>query len=367
MTSTRNKIRFQAVIAQLIDYIDQNELPPGSRLPSERTFEQLWHVSRPTVNKAIACLVAQGRLVREGYRLSVASPIAARVSAPPIHVLCPHAEYQRTTLVRHDLVESAYDGAAFLNTHVIPLLARTGDEQREQLIQLLAAGNCHGFVIWPVSHAPLQDVLEQFTDRGIPFVLCDLDLGDFNFVGTDNEEGAAMAVRHLVELGHRELAYVTDSLSNLPLSRRKDGYGQTCYVNHLLPSIARVIEISSINPETVRDAWNRLRSDYPEVTGVFCSNDLLALHLMRLAQKDGVEIPRQLSVVGFDDIDASALSAPALTTIAQDFYQLGVMATDMLFRQLVRPGGKPNAPCRLRLHPQFVLRASTAAPRTPQA
>lgn len=364
ITSARSE-RFQYVITQLMDYIRTNGLQPGNRLPSEREFEELWQVSRATVNKAIACLVAQGYLVREGYQLRVASPVGAKLHAPAIHVLSTHAQYQRSTLVRHDLVEAAHDGAAFFSTHVIPMLAKTAVEQREQLRELIESGKCRGFIIWPAAPANLSDLLQQCVDRGIPFVLCDLDLGNFNFVATDNEHGAALAVQHLVELGHRELAYLTDCLAVPSLVHRKEGYQQACYARRLLPSVERVIEIPSIGRDTVREAFKRLRSEYPQVTGVFCSNDVLALHLMNLAQEAGLEIPSQLSVVGFDDIDASALSSPRLTTIAQDFHQLGVIATDTLFRQLLRGGGKPaTSPCRLRLHPQFILRSSTAPPRT---
>lgn len=363
ITAARND-RFQFVIAQLRDYIRLNGLQPGSRLPSERSFEQLLQVSRATVNKAIACLLAQGYLVREGYQLRVASPVGTKPHAPAIHVLTTHAEHQRRTLVRHDLVEAAHDGAGFFSTYVIPMLAKTPMEQREQLQELIESGKCQGFIIWPAAPAQLNDLLQQCVERDIPFVLCDQDLGNFNLISTDNEYGAALAVGHLVELGHRELAYVTDSLAAPSLVHRKGGYEQACYAKRLLASVERVIEIPSIDLATVRGALKRLRTEYPEVTGVFCSNDLLAIHLMGLAREAGVEIPRQLSVVGFDDIDASALSSPGLTTIAQDFHQLGVIATDTLFRQLLSGGGKPGtAPCRMRLHPQFVLRASTAPPR----
>lgn len=352
--------QFQMVCTRLLEYIKEQGLAAGSRLPSERSFEQMWNVSRPTINKAIACLAAQGHVQRVGNRLTVAAPASLQKSAPAIHVLCPHVEYQRATLVRHDLVESAYDGAAYHNSNVIPLLAHSAEEQREQLRALLTSGQCEGFVMWPLAHADIQDILHQIHQKGIPFVVCDQDMGEFDFVGIDNENGAAMAVSHLAELGHTELAYLSDSLAVPTLVQRKNGYQQACYTHRLLSSIDRIIEVPSITPETSHDALRQLRARHPDVTAVFCSNDLLALNLIRIAQETGLRIPEQLSIVGFDDIDASSLTAPTLTTIAQDFRQQGIIATTLLFQRLMdKERHQAAAPCRLRLYPRFVKRMST--------
>lgn len=353
-------VQFRTVSAKLLDYIKEHGLKPGSRLPAERTFEQMWNISRPTINKAIACLAAQGYVQREGYRLTVSAPNSAPAQSPSIHVLCSQAEYQRATLVRHDLVESAYDVAARNNSTVIPLLARTREEQCDQLRTLLASEDCGGFVIWPLAQGEIRDILLQIREKGTPFVVCDLDMEDFDFVGIDNESGAAMAVNHLAELGHSELAYLTDSLSIPTLAQRRNGYQHACYANRLLPSIDRVIEVPGITPGTCYEALQQLRTGHPEVTAVFCSNDLLALNLIRIAGESGIQIPGQLSVVGFDDIDASALTTPALTTIAQDFHQQGIIATMLLFQRLLdRKRHQASAPCRLRLHPRFMHRMST--------
>jgi LacI family transcriptional regulator len=108
-----------------------------------------------------------------------------------------------------------------------------------------------------------------------------------------------------------------------------------------------------------------LLNRFPEVTAVFCSNDRLALHALEYAVGRGIKVPEDLSFVGFDNIDASALCSPALTTINQDFYNMGLVAAETLYRR-IRSHSAANQPCpqRLRLEPSLLVRASSSRPRT---
>jgi GntR family transcriptional regulator of arabinose operon len=213
-------LRYQEVIVRILEYIRKNEIPPEGRLPSEREWMSQWKVSQPTVNKAVACLMAEGRLRREGYRLFVANQDEIRPQTPPIHVLCPHVEYQRTVLVQHDLVEAAHDTAAIFHGQITPRLAKTPAEQRLHVAQLLRE-KVAGFLIWPISNASLEDLFVQCQASGIPFVICDADIGRFDYVGIDNEIGVRLALAHLIALGHRQIAYLTDRPRLSPSLQRR--------------------------------------------------------------------------------------------------------------------------------------------------
>jgi len=365
MTTDNTHPKYREAIGLITNYIQTNGLKPGTRLPSERDFCEMWGYSQPTVNKAITILVTDGQLFRKGRKLFIASSEIKNTDAiPSIHVLCHHAEFQRTTLIRHDLIEAAHDVAAALGTNAIPVLARNPSEQRQQLINLLK-NRIAGFVIWPLNYTSLNDLYDQFRQNNIPFVLCDADVESFDFVGIDNQLGSTMAVQHLHALGHRHLAYISDNFAISAFKRRCMGYQSTCFNMGLQQSIKRVIELSEATKETAASAVHTLLNDWPEVTGLFCSTDILAIHVMEALKEQGKKIPEDFSVVGFDDIDASQTSTPPLTTLSQDFYQMGVIAVERLFSRM-----KPTSstmqphPWRLRMEPIMVIRESTSRPRS---
>lgn len=365
MMSTEEAIpKYREACQRIMAYIQSNNLAHGSRLPSEREFCVLWGFSQPTINKAITSLLAEGQLRREGRKLFTSAPAPVETAMQPIHILCPHAEYQRNTLVRRDMVEAAHDVAASMNTNAIPLLARNPAEQRQQLIQLLRTST-PGFVIWPLPYTDFEDLYEQFSQRNVPFVVCDVCIGMYDFVGIDNEYGGVLAVEHLLSLGHRQIAYVTDNNLSFPsLKRRCQGYQYACFTLGLPQSMRHVIDVAGISPESAKSAVARLLSDFPDVTAVYCSNDLLALHMMEAMKERGIRIPGDISIIGFDGIDASQISQPALTTISQDFYQSGVVAVERLFSRIRQAHHVPlSQRWRMRIEPSLIVRESTAAPR----
>jgi len=358
---------YRDVTQKILDYIDEQKIPFDGRLPSERKFMSLWNVSQPTVNKAIACLIAMGQLRREGYRLYVAVNELKAPSEQPIHALCPHAEYQHTVLIRHDLVEAAHDTAVLFGGQVIAILAKTPVEQRQQVLNLLRQGTA-GFLIWPIKKTPLEDLFVECDQKGIPFVVCDTDFGKFDYVGVDNEIGVRITVVHLLALGHRQIAYITDHLANTPplqsLRRRLDAYRQCCLSSDLKASAKRVIEVTSMSEQECAQAVETLFNRYPEVTAVFCSNDRIALYAMQYAASRGITVPADLSFVGFDNIDAASNSSPPLTTISQGFYNIGLAATELLYRRMRSRNSDRKSAQRLRLEPSLIVRDSTTAPRS---
>lgn len=351
---------------QILKYIREHSLKPGARLPSEREFQRLWSVPRPAVSRAIATLLAGGYLRREGYKLTVA-PHSETPAAPVIHVLHPHRSSQESAFIREQLIEAAHDVATAFHTHVIPMLAATAVQQSQQLASLLKTGT-HGFILWPLPGTKVTDILQQFTATGVPFITCDLDFGYPYFVGTDNEAGMGLAVDHLCRRGHRRLAYVTQSLEIVSLQHRRDGYVGGCTAHGLEESARAIIEVSSVTADAARQAWTRLRKSHPGVTAICCSNDLLAMRLLECAHEAGVKIPEQLSVVGFDDIEPASYATPPLTTVAQDFYEIGVLAAHTLYQRLrAGPGRNPPKPIRIRLEPYLIERSSTATLAPPSA
>jgi DNA-binding LacI/PurR family transcriptional regulator len=179
--------------------------------------------------------------------------------------------------------------------------------------------------------------------------------GSVPSVKIDNLAGAAMATRHLLELGHRTVYHIGGPASWLDARDRRDGWRQALRA------------AGAPEPEMPSGDWSA-RSGYeiglqlatrPEVTAVFCANDSMALGFLRAAAERGRELPRDLSVVGFDDVPEAAYFWPPLTTVRQDFGALGAQALESLLVQIMAGGEAGSASP---IVPELVARFSSAPP-----
>jgi DNA-binding LacI/PurR family transcriptional regulator len=206
--------------------------------------------------------------------------------------------------------------------------------------------------------APQTSAVEALTGlaAGIPLVAVKCGAHSaLPSVAIDNAAGAAQATQYLLDLGHETVHQLGGPLTWLDAQERVDGWQQT-----LCAAGAQV-------PEVICGDWSA-RSGYeaglrlaalPEVTAVLCGNDQMALGLLRALAEHGRRVPADVSVVGFDDIPEAAFFLPPLTTVRQDFGELGRRALRLL---LDRIAGTERVTSSLPIAPDLVVRAS-AAPR----
>ncbi len=347
------------VMRQIHAFVREQELKPGARLPSGREMEALWQVSRLTVNRAVACLVAQGALRREGYKLFVAAPTDAPEERPLCHILTiaggdkPFGELDFPGLLR-----GASEVAAANNMRLLPIY---GPDQPLEIQRLMVDGTA-GFVLW--AERRLMDALaaplRQAADKNIPFVVCDIDIGPFNFVGTDNERGMEAGVKHLLKLGHRRLAYVTDTLKNSSLECRRSGFQQACLRFDLGRCYKRIFDVPLGDNAGLAATLRALRAEKNPTTAVLFSNITLAEPFREACIAAGLRVPEDVSLVAFDEERGGKHT---FTTLAQDMYQIGVIAVQRL-RQALRESqtAERHRVVRIRLEPTLMVGESTCAP-----
>ncbi|WP_395244293.1 substrate-binding domain-containing protein [Agromyces sp. MMS24-K17] len=199
-------------------------------------------------------------------------------------------------------------------------------------------------------------------DAGVPVVaVASEEEPGLHRVSIDQYAGARLATEHLIGLGHREIRHVTGPADSMDASERRRGWADTMRAQGL--HVAEPISGDWL-PASGYAAGRVLLSDRA-ATAVFVANDHMTLGLLHACREAGVAVPDALSVVGFDDIPEAAFFAPPLTTVRQDFEELGrdVMATvlDVLGAGAGAGGaGLPDRPARV---PALIPRASTAAPR----
>jgi len=177
-------------------------------------------------------------------------------------------------------------------------------------------------------------------------------------VTIDNVEGAMLAVRHLVELGHSKIGHVAGPPENVLTIRRREGAAAALSEAGLPVRDEWFFagDFSLLSGVAAAEAWLAL-DDRP--TAVFCSSDAMACGFMSELNRHGIDVPRDVSVVGFDDIEISGHFIPTLTTIHQPRIAIGEAAARMLIARIA--GDTPEA-TSVRLPVGLVTRDSTASP-----
>ena len=196
----------------------------------------------------------------------------------------------------------------------------------------------------------ISDKLQRLREEGLHFTIWGATVPELegHAVGCENISGGEMATRHLLDLGRRRIAHIGSCLDDHP--EFKDRFSGYCRA-HEAVGVERIPELvfETDNQETEAfEAAQRLLDSDIEFDAIFTASDLIALGVMKCLQKNGIRIPEDVSLVGFDDIPASTYVTPALTTVKQDTR----LAAEALFGNLLKmiegePVSSPQVPLSL--------------------
>jgi len=194
---------------------------------------------------------------------------------------------------------------------------------------------------------PIVAACEEIVEESVPFV------------GVDNQHGARTAVHHLVELGHRRIAYISGPPNNILSSERRAGYELALRQSGLTVDPELTLD-GDFSIEGGRLAVERLFIRDALPTAFFCANDDMAIGVLLALSQRGYNVPGDFSVIGFDDIPFSSCTTPPLTTIRQPRRLIGEAA---MTKMLDMVEGKPVRTGAVILPVELIIRGSTGAPR----
>ncbi len=174
--------------------------------------------------------------------------------------------------------------------------------------------------------------------RRIPLVLLNpaLDSSQNCSVSIDNFPGAREAVNHLLKLGHRRIAMVAGPQGNVDANERMRGFAQALSIAGQDPGEAIVVQ-GDFRESSGFSAGLELMKCVPRPSAVFVANDSMAVGLLAALEGLGVDVPRDLAVVGFDDVDIAGYLRPPLTTVHIDAFALGQRAAQMMVNEIQSP------------------------------
>jgi LacI family transcriptional regulator len=205
-------------------------------------------------------------------------------------------------------------------------------------------------------------IYRYLAESELPSVMCTFGAPDFSFptVRVDERAAAEAAVGHLMDQGHRKIGLISGSHFSFSV-QRAEGYHRVFELHGLEPKKAWQTNVHSYSVDEGRRSMIRLLHQDPGITAVFAITDELAIGAMRALHEEGLKVPGDMSVMGFDDIDISAYTIPALTTVHQPIQEIGETTASLLCDFI--ESGHAEGTSHVLTH-RLIPRESVSSPRT---
>ena len=318
---------------------------PGQKLPSEAALVQQFKTSRITVGHALRDLVQRGLVQRiagsgtyvrqpsapEGARMfgllipdlgatEIFDPICRGIAAAP-------------QAVQHALIWGT------VAQEIAP------EEQALQLCGQFIERGVAGVFFAPIERTPKapqtnREILERLEKARIPVVLLDRSVlpypkrDRYDLVGIDNRRAGFMAAEHLLKLGATGLSFLGYSGSAATVEGRAAGFREALFSFGIPPGRNHVHLLDNISESTIRP----IAASKKQGRAFVCANDRTAGELMQVLQHLGYEIPRDVRIVGIDDVEYASLLPVPLTTVHQPCREIGEAAMGAMLDRISRPG-----------------------------
>ena len=317
-----------------------------------------------TVSRVLNENPSVSKATREKVQTAIAelkyepSPIARRLSlgkTMTIGVITPfftRSSYvERLRGVESVLSQSEYD---FIIYNV-----ETVDRRDQYFQQIPRRERIDGLMIMSLS--PTDEDVARFISAGIPTVLVDASHPQMSQVVIDDVEGGYKASTHLITLGHRRIGYISDFMRSTPfhftpVQDRYRGY-RKALADANIPFIPEYYKQAELSEQEAQRMTAEVLSLPKPPTALFVYSDTQALGALRAAQEMGVDVPEQLSIIGYDDIQLAEYLN--LTTVRQNLFLSGVKGAELI---LTAVSGHSTTPQRIVLPTELVQRRTTAPP-----
>jgi DNA-binding LacI/PurR family transcriptional regulator len=250
---------------------------------------------------------------------------------------------------------------AYQHSYRLVLCNTDNDPRKEaQYLQEMRAHRVPGVVLIPSENSQI-DAMADADLCGAAIICLDRkpEHWEGDSVTADNIEGASRAIRHLLGVGHRSIAMIVGSLHLTNAQDRIEGFRREMRRAkvEIAPGYIQEGQFSRFSGYQKMQVLLHLR---PRPTAIFAGNDLIAFGALAAIREAGLKCPRDISVIGFDDLEISDLSDPPLTTVSQPGYQMGARGVDLLLRRLREPRSKAQS---IVLETELKVRQSVASLR----
>lgn len=370
ITKLSKKERTKILLSQLMTYFRERildgRLSVGTRLPTDDELADLYQISRDTVRQALALLANEGLIERvQGRGTFVIQPRsngspAAQPKQKQIGLVLNRT--LRTHLTMNLLV--GVEQAAKSHGYNVSFTYAEGEQdQQARDIARLQANHVLGMIIWAMGDTTHDASILQLQTDQFPLVLIDRYFPGLaiDYVGSDNIGGGYRATEHLLILGHRHIGFVfaqEETLQTTSVYERWQGYCKALQKYEVPYDETLVVPDVRKLQSGAREGLVEFLQRPDRPSAIFAVNDFIALDVLQAARAIHLRIPEDLAVVGFDDQEFAAHVHPPLTTIKQQFIDIGLRAGTLLINRIEGIAGPPK---HIELPTNLIIRESCGA------
>nr|WP_255654252.1 GntR family transcriptional regulator [Cohnella sp. REN36] len=313
----------------VLSQIEKNEISQDDRIPSESEFAKMLDVSSITVRKALTDLVNEGVIYRvrgKGSFVANQHPTAVKTTSNLVAFIISGLDLHDSSYMR--IMKGVQ---SFLSQNdcklMIEFVENNFEQERELVLQLIQS-EIRGLLVYSSDPEAARSYLDDIRKTSIPFVMLDRFPSGYpvSCVACNNHDGAYEAVEYMIGQGHRRIGFAAYDFHFSSESDRYQGYRSA--MSHASAA--------------VDNEWLYLGRDldYPklagqirrgEITAMFCANDKRAIEALEKLTAEGIRIPGQFSLMGFDDFEGVKFAKVPLSTVKQHFDMLGYEAAKLLF------------------------------------
>ncbi|MBE1445901.1 GntR family transcriptional regulator [Paenibacillus sp. OAS669] len=355
-----NQQLYLQIADKVMEIIHSRRLQPHDPVPSEGELAKLFGVSRMTSKLALERLAEQGmvyRLPRRGTFLAVQqdyepdSRTLQEVSKPDredvnrsrqVALVVPHlSDYTSKIIAAAELEARKHDCDLILK------ISKNKDDE-DRCLQKLVEGGIDGIILFPQGRKTCSDHVLRLKLQQFPLVIIDRIFREVQIdcVYHDHYRGSYEMTQYLIKQGHREIGYTSNAIDNITSrEERYQGYIQAL-LDHAIPVKTQHIHFRSVlcDPSRMNERdpeQEQFLQDNPQITALLCGDDHVAISTLNTALSMGIQVPDKLSIVGFSDIQLSALTAVPLTTVRQDTEKLALSAFNLIMKRVNQSQEKP--------------------------
>jgi len=247
---------------------------------------------------------------------------------------------------------------AYNNGYSIILCNSDEDPEKEELyINVFLDSSVSGAIVACAREDSVCS--KKLLDGSIPVVAMDRRISnlDVDTVVTNNVKGAYDAVTHLIEQGHRRIGYIGGPVHTTTGKERWEGY-KKALMDHGVELDPELVKVGNFKQQSGQEAARELLNEEGRPSALFTANNLMTLGALNAIHEEGLKIPEQIAIVGFDDLPWAQSLDPPLTAVQQSAYELGRTAADLLIKRI----NKPKRPItNVTLDTNLIVRKSSGA------
>ena len=337
----------------LKEQINKGKLKPGDRIPPEEKIAERYGVSLGTVRQAMAELVNEGLIYKEQGKGTF---IAEKKKKKTFSIGLLLTDIGNPFFSQ--LARSIQEKAHLLEYSVIYYNTDDQLSREAESIDMLIKMRADGLILVPVLKDGEEKLIQKLRENDIPFVYLDRYLNKpvSDYIIIDNLSGVRQAMEYLISLGHQRIGCISAQPYTWTAEQRVKAYKKIVR-EKVLATDASLVQISDLpDDKGGYDATNKLLSIKNRPTAIFATNDIIGIGAYKAARDKGIKIPQGLSLIGFDDIEASSHLEIPLTTVFQPIDKMGQMAVKVLAERSEKEDSENLQ--KIVLEPKLVIRES---------